>query len=184
MEFQQFNQILVGHVARTTNSEQYLFVTDVTPDALWEVYLSSYPAGTNEIFRERREHDCSCCRQFIRAIGNVVAIKDNELVSIWDFEVGDPTYQTVVDALSAFVKAAPVKDVFVTPTRKFGTEKNVEVKDAQTFTWYHFNTEFDSVRVTQVAFAVNSFDRGTQTKLYAEPCARSKASHVLTASPN
>lgn len=31
------------------------------------------PAGTNPIFRERTEHDCSCCRNFVKNLGNVVA---------------------------------------------------------------------------------------------------------------
>jgi hypothetical protein len=77
-----------------------LFRTQVEKDQMWETYLSSFPAGTNPIYRERTEHDCNCCKQFIRAIGNVVAIIDGKLVSIWDAKVDDPNYQVVADALS------------------------------------------------------------------------------------
>jgi len=150
MEFQQFNQILAQHVTQTTQGNQHLFVVDVDPDTLWAKYLDSFPEGMNEVFRERREFDCSCCRQFVRAIGNVVAIRNNKLVSMWDFTVEDPGYQTVIDALATFVKSAPVKDVFVSPTRRFGTEKNVEIGEdlSVLMTWHHFCAEFaGSVKV-------------------------------------
>lgn len=148
MEFKQFNQIFSSHVTRTTQGNQYLFVVDVDPEELWEKYLDSFPEGTNEVFRERREFDCSCCRQFVKAVGNVVVIQNNEIVSMWDFTVSDPTYQAVIDALDAFVKSAPVKDVFVSPRREFGIEKNVETREASSVhTWYHFSAKLaDSVQ--------------------------------------
>ena len=66
MEFRQFNEVLVRHVAGITADKQHLFVVDVEPDALWALYLDSFPKGMNEVFRERREFDCSCCRQLIK----------------------------------------------------------------------------------------------------------------------
>lgn len=43
-----------------------LFVVDVNGDDLWQFYLAAFPAGSNPIYRERTEHDCSCCRQFVK----------------------------------------------------------------------------------------------------------------------
>ena len=37
----------------------------------------------------RQSHTCNCCRQFIKPYGNVVAIVNNKLVSIWDSLVLD-----------------------------------------------------------------------------------------------
>ncbi len=149
MEFKQFNEIMKWHIASITEGEKYLFETDVSPYDLWDKYLDSFPEGTNEIFRERREMDCSACRQFVKALGNVVVIRDNKLISIWDFEVGDHKFQTVIDTLSSLVKSCPVKDVFITPTRIFGVEKSTEILDSgEVQTWHHMRADVsDTVRV-------------------------------------
>jgi len=61
------------------------------------------------------EHDCQCCKSFIRAVGGIVAIIDGQLVSLWDVRVGNP-YQPVVDTLSALVKSSPIDNIFCTRT--------------------------------------------------------------------
>ena len=53
-------------------SKDELFVVDV-PD-IFEEYLRAFPEGSDPIFRERTEHDCSCCKQFVRRLGTVVSI--------------------------------------------------------------------------------------------------------------
>jgi len=134
MIFKEFYKLMQEHI-NSMLREKFLFVTEAGKDLMWETYLSSFPAGTNEIFRERREFDCNCCKRFIRAFGNVVIIKDNKLISIWDFTTDDEVYQPVINAMSELVKV-PVTDVFVTKEAVFGTEKNVE---SLTFlTWHHF----------------------------------------------
>jgi hypothetical protein len=85
MEFHDFKVRFQEHVQQLIKDQQVLFWADVDPDEIWNLYLDSFPPGTNEIYRERREYDCSCCRQFIRAFGGVVVIKDNQVRSIWDF---------------------------------------------------------------------------------------------------
>ncbi len=90
-----------------------LFRTSITKDVLWTTYLSSFPAGSNPIYKTNTEHDCNCCKSFIRAIGDVVAIVDGKLVSLWDLKVNDPNYQAVADAMSAAVKAQPIDDIFL-----------------------------------------------------------------------
>ena len=80
MNFNVFKSAVATQFAKMAKSP--LFVTDTTGDDLWATYLAAFPEGTNPIYRERTEHDCSCCRQFIRNIGNVVTIQDGKLVSI------------------------------------------------------------------------------------------------------
>jgi len=72
--FNEFAATLRKHVAEMTEGDGNMFVVDLDKDALWELYLSSFPDGANPMFRERTNHDCSVCRQFIKAFGNVVLI--------------------------------------------------------------------------------------------------------------
>jgi hypothetical protein len=149
MDFLAFRQLFQQHVADLLEDEQALFVADVNGDELWEAYLDSFPPGTNDIYRERRVHDCSCCRHFVRQVGNVIAIKNNQIATIWSFET-DETYQPVVDALDALVKVAPIRDVFVTKDGAFGTDSNYEQRDDGTVhTWHHFRVELPARFVTR-----------------------------------
>ena len=72
--FIKFKSELQKHFEEMQENAAQLFEVDVDKDELWNTYLDSFPAGTNEIFRERREHDCSCCRHFIKNIGAAVSI--------------------------------------------------------------------------------------------------------------
>lgn len=79
-------------------SQERLFIVNSDRDAIWERYLDAFPAGSNPVFRERTEHDCACCRHFIRSIGNVVAIQNGALASVWDATDLPYPYQDVADA--------------------------------------------------------------------------------------
>lgn len=136
--FVLFKQKLQRYFNEMLNDVTRLFEVDVDKDELWEKYLSSFPAGTNDIYRERREHDCHVCRQFIKNIGAAVSIKDGEVHTIWDVDLGgDKTYQPVCDALSAFVKSHKVKDIYVSNQKKIGVDCNRENKEGEVITWDH-----------------------------------------------
>lgn len=142
MEFELLKQKLQENFKQMTKGVTHIFEVDLDKDVLWDLYLDSFPPGTNEIFRERREYDCSCCRQFIRNIGNAVVIKDCQLKTVWDFGVGDETFQTVLDSLDTFVRSHEVTDVWLSDTRKVGTDKNHELSgDGSVITWDHFYLE-------------------------------------------
>lgn len=136
-------------------SKSGLFVTDIGKDDLWDAYLVSFPEGTNPVFRERTEHDCQCCKQFIRNIGNVVAIVNNKMVSVWDINVGG-TYQVVADALSLLVKSGNVADVFLHVESSVGMDHNFqEVEDGTPVKWDHFHVNLLS------QFVVPGANKGT-----------------------
>ena len=139
MDFKQFKKALQINLANMVKNTNILFVSSVDKDLLWNTYLDSFPEGTNGIYRERREHDCSCCRSFIKNFGNVVAIKDNKIVSIWDFNVDCNTYGPVVKALSKLIREYVVQDVFVTKVLSYGTDRSNELLPSGTVkTWEHF----------------------------------------------
>lgn len=142
MEFVEMRDLLISNFNEMAQDAAHLFEVSTDKDKLWNLYLDSFPAGTNEIFRERRWHDCSCCRQFIRTIGSAVIIKDNKIRTIWDFRTDDTTYQPVLNALSEYVKSCAVTDVFVSKQKKIGTFKNFEqTSDGKTIQWDHFYLE-------------------------------------------
>ena len=139
-----------------TMKEGELFKTNIDKDTIWDTYLNSFPEGTNPIFRERTEHDCQCCKQFIRAAGTMVAIVDNKKVSIWDINIGG-TYQVVADALAALVKNAEINNIFIHREAKVGTDFNHEMKEGSTKKWNHFYIELPS------KFVKRGDDIGTAT---------------------
>ena len=134
--FAGFERQLREHVASMIEGVNTLFTVDLDKDALWKLYLDSFPAGANEIFRTRQENDCSACRHFIKAFGNVVSIRGGKVCSIWDFEAG-PKYGPSALALSEFVKSRPITDIFVTDSLHIGVEKNFEKSENGVLTWEH-----------------------------------------------
>lgn len=150
MDFIKFKEIMQNHFAEMTKDVKCLFEVEVDKDELWNLYLDSFPAGTNEIYRERREYDCSCCKQFIRNIGNAVVIKNNQIHTIWDLELNDTTYQPVVDALSAYIKSHAVTNIYVSKFKKIGTDHNREqLNNGEIVKWDHFYLELPDVLVNR-----------------------------------
>ncbi|MCM3387225.1 hypothetical protein M3649_03650 [Ureibacillus chungkukjangi] len=142
MEFKDFKNALQVNFNNMSKEVDHLFEVDVDKDELWNLYLDSFPEGTNEIYRERREYDCSCCRQFVKNIGNAVVIKNNEIKTIWDFETNSTTFQPVVNVLSAYIKSKVVSDVWINKFKKIGTNSNYEQLDAgKIVEWDHFYLE-------------------------------------------
>lgn len=135
---------LVDHIksqlAVVTKDAPFLYQVDVDPDQLWNVYLESYPAEYNPIYRKRREYDCSCCRHFIRRFGHVVAIKDHQMISIWDNgDVLPEPFNIVAAAVSAYIHSRFVRDVYYTNTARIGTAFNYE--EATGKRWDHLHAE-------------------------------------------
>jgi hypothetical protein len=136
MQFTNIKQAVSSQF--TTMSQGVLLTTDVDKYELWDLYLASFPEGTNPVFRERTEHDCNCCKQFIRAAGNVVSFINGELVSIWDVEVGG-YYQVVADALSAYVKSKVINGIFLHYEKAVGTDQSLELNEDGNIVWNHFH---------------------------------------------
>lgn len=157
LDFAPFAKAIITQFALMQSRGAVLVKTDVGPENIWSHYLDSFPEGTNNMFRTRREYDCNCCKTFIRKMGNVIAIAvDGTVSSIWDVTV--PGYhQVVADAMSAYVKSRPVYDYFLTNERTIGTKATPDGDILNSkIVWEHFYLEIPP------AYIVSKKDLGTK----------------------
>lgn len=103
-----------------------LFEVNLPKGVLNDAYLAALPEEL------RQEHTCNCCRSFLNNYGNVVALKDGRVLTLWDFEVEYP-YHNVSTALHKLVSEAAICDYFVTAEKHLGTDSNVQLKDGKPF---------------------------------------------------
>ena len=157
MEFHKFNEKFQSNFMQLIANATHLYEVEVDKDELWNLYLDSFPAGTNNIYRTRREYDCSCCRHFVKTLGNVVVIENNQVKTIWDFDTDSTTFQPVVDALNAYIKAKLVTNVYVSPCAKVGTKESYEKLDGGgVYKWEHFYVELPSKFVNRSSYSIES----------------------------
>lgn len=125
-----------------------LYKVGIDKTVIYDTYLNAFPEGTNEMFKERREYDCNCCKSFIRNAGRVVTIVDGKLVSIWDVQVGG-YYQVVADAMAALVKSENITDQYFHYEKRVGVASNVAIDEAtgKTTTWSHFSVDLPASAV-------------------------------------
>lgn len=143
MTFVEMRNRLLEHFNEMQEGE--LFEVQFDKDKLWELYLESFPSNKNKIFRERREHDCSCCRHFVKQMGGVVTIRDNKIVSIWDFDAfDDDTYGPSLKAMSDYIHTCKIENPFYSKERRIGTLSNKELSDDIVITWDHFYADIPS----------------------------------------
>lgn len=163
-QFKPFSQRVHTLIEQMSKGE--LYTVDVSGDKMWESYLAAFPEGTDPMFRERTEHDCSCCRNFIRNFANVVSIKDNKVTSIWDIKTDglDHPYDVVSKKLSEIVHNAKIDGIYRTEQRKYGQESSNEVLENGTVRkWNHFyvdiaNQHFNKEAATEKGKARSDFD--------------------------
>lgn len=139
MSFSEFRDLLAAHFNEMSKDVPRLYTVDVDKDEMWNTYLDSFLPEDNPVFRERREHDCSCCRHFIKNIGNAVAIKDGVVTTVWDFNVDGTAYEPVVKKMSEYVKAHRVAEVYLSRFNRVGTEVSHEsLPDGKVMSFNHF----------------------------------------------
>lgn len=123
-----------------------VFVANLEGDDLWTKYLAAFPEGTDPIFKKRTEHDCSCCKQFIRRAGCVVTISGGKLRTVWDEAAKNAPefYQQVATALRDTVAVAGIRDIFRVSKNEhqFGSKQthSLDKETQKASTWDHFYT--------------------------------------------
>lgn len=139
MQFKEFAQRVANRWWALSEGKR-LLKTDVSGDELWQLYLESFPEGSNPIFRVRTVHDGSYDRSFIRQVGGLVTINGgNQTTSLWDIPDLEEPYATVAKALSERVRAAKITGVWLTKEPQFGHKTNYEYESGSiTNTFDHF----------------------------------------------
>lgn len=138
--FKEFKKAIQNKLGFLLENSTTLFESEIDGEELWELYLKSFPAGSNPIYRERTENDCSCCRQFVKNYGKIVGIIEGKTVSIWDIDTIEP-YQTVANALNEEVSSRSIVNVFYSKFSKLGTDFNFELIGEKSHKWEHFYYE-------------------------------------------
>lgn len=144
--FQPFaRQVAVNVQAILKKDYNTIFVVDVDGDELYQTYLGAFPEGTNPMFKVRTEHDCSCCKRFIRRIGNIVTVTTSGgIITAWDdaAEQAPGHYRVVAQALRDKVRAGRIADLFRVGEREvsFGdaVTRSSNKETGRVDTWNHF----------------------------------------------
>jgi len=113
---------------------QTIFNVDYDRDTIVETYLGAF--DTPEM---RQEHNCTACKQFLRAVGGMVVINDGKVESLWDTLDMDRVpniLRASVKALAAYVKTRPINDLFFSDMPSSGVDKNIDPETK--VVWQHF----------------------------------------------
>ncbi len=136
--FSNFSKVVLERYNEMAKGE--LFIIDIDGDELFAKYLAAFPAGTDPIRKTRTEHDCQCCKQFIKRLGSLVGFKNGGLISVWDDPKGEliSPYKEVALAMRWLVLDATIKTVFRTKEREYGKEYNYG-PDPDNIKYEHFH---------------------------------------------
>lgn len=136
-DFQTFSKLV--HAKFVEMSANELFVVGEDNRQFEQVYLNAFPEGTNPPYKTNTEHDCTCCKNFIRNIGNLATLKDGVMTSVWDIKGAPYPYDVVASKLSEYIKTLEVTSVFRTKERKYGAEETKQLlEDKSVKRWNHF----------------------------------------------
>lgn len=149
MNFKQFADIINQKFVAMSN--QPLFITNVAKEQLWATYQSAYSAESNPFFRERRVHECNTCYAFIKRLGAVVSINNNQLDTIWNVEGLEAPYDAVALAMHNLVSSSAISSVFLSNEKLAGREFNIEENEAGNIKWDHFYADISQFYSNSVA---------------------------------
>lgn len=152
-------------------SKHTLFQVQTERDSLVDIYLESF---NDEV--ERQAHNCNCCKSFLRQFGNIVAIVDGKVQTLWDIAIDDEQFQATANALHGFVSTQPIEGVFVSDAANLGIDYNIA--KATLIKWEHFHVTVPNTLIFrgsvdtkkgEVAGVVQVFGRSLK-ELTADAC--------------
>ena len=99
-------------------------VFQVSKSGLTDLYLASFPEGTDLLHITNTTHHCNCCFQFINNVGNMVTVnEDGTLDSIWNVADAPHPYDSVAKALHEAVVTRDITGIYRREMRTYGAEQ-------------------------------------------------------------
>jgi len=140
-DFKKFAKSIADQFSSMSSGE--LYRSTITGDEIWDLYLESFPPGTNEIYRTRKYFDGSYDKSFIRKIGNVVCILPSlKASSIWDADGLEYPFSEVAAVLRKKLRDSQVSGLFRSKESKAGYQQTTELLDnGERKTWNHFHAD-------------------------------------------
>ena len=139
MEFKEFAQLVQKRLLDLTKKENIVYKSKIEKPELWQLYLNSFPEGTNPIFRNATEFDCRCCASFITNVGRIVVYINGKHHNIWqdlDIPEGDK-FKVVADALARELEKHDVSGVYLSTEKRIGKPETQDAHNPE-ITWNHF----------------------------------------------
>lgn len=147
--FKTFKKQFQEHFKSLVKESPYLFITNIENDILWNTYLESFPP------EKKQEYNCNCCRSFIKHYGNIVGIKNGELVTIWDFE-GLEEFENVIKRMRNLVSESQIRDIFRSTQNMIGTDSNVKLTESGPIVWNHLSLSLPSTVINKSGYSNES----------------------------
>lgn len=187
MTFQEFNKRIKEQFALMTK-QPVLFRSKVSGHQLWDMYISSFAKEYDPVFRDPNSthHTCNNDKNFIHRYGNIIAIVDGKIVTMYDtIPEGTPYYASAITMRAALLGEV-IQDVFVESydnlnrllnyestnktqaeyklgyekTNKIYTQAEAEmfgvVTPGQVYTFHHFHVMLPKLFVDQSGKSVES----------------------------
>ena len=130
LDFKQLVVELHAQFALMSTGVTSLFRVDIDVEKLWDAYQSGFSTEDNPIFRNKPEHECTCCKRFVRDFGDVVAIQNGKIVSIWDFIPSEAGYVKPIENMTKLVKNKKIINKYVNDAKRVGTEANTDAHES------------------------------------------------------
>lgn len=121
MNFQQLNNAIQEQFKKLS-SQTHLFRVKISGKDLWQIYMDNFKE--HPIWRVNSVHNCDNDRHFFERYANVVAIIDNKVVSMFDFQA-EGEYKESIKAVSEAVRSSPIDSYFIESyeeLKKLGSE--------------------------------------------------------------
>ena len=140
MNFKLFAQQVKNNF--DTMATKPLYRTNTGLDEIKDIYLAAFPEGSNPMYITNTQHDCTCCKSFIRNVGGLVNIVNGQIITIWDNITTGDAYEQVAQTMRDYVLSKPITSVFYASEKKYGQYQTTQtLPDDSTINWNHFNCE-------------------------------------------